>query len=56
MNEKAKRAQSIVGTSKGKPKDEFYPTPPDAVHALLSVWKPRYHHNLGMCLWKWGNF
>ena len=44
MEEGLKRARSIVGSSPGKPKDEFYPTPPDAVHALLSVWKPRYHH------------
>lgn len=34
-----KRAQSIVGTSEGRPVDDFYPTPPEATRALLSVEK-----------------
>ena len=32
-----KRAQSLVGTSPGRPKDDFYPSPPEAVEALLAV-------------------
>lgn len=32
-----KRAQSLVGTSEGRPENDFYPTPPEAVEALLSV-------------------
>lgn len=38
-NQKLKRAQSIVGTSKGRPENDFYPTPPEAVEALLAVEK-----------------
>lgn len=34
---KLKRAQSLVGTSPGRPDNDFYPTPPEAVEALLSV-------------------
>jgi hypothetical protein len=44
---KRKRAQSLVGTSDGRPKDDFYPTPPEATHALLDreefpgiTWEP----------------
>ena len=33
----AKSNRSIVGQSKGRPKDDFYPTPPSATLALLSV-------------------
>ena len=32
-----RRAQSIVGTSAGRPDDDFYPTPPAATAALLRV-------------------
>jgi hypothetical protein len=35
--EKLKRAQSLVGTSEGRPANDFYPTPPEAVEALLNV-------------------
>ena len=31
------KAQSIVGTSKGRPKNDFYPTPPIATEKLLNV-------------------
>lgn len=34
---KLKRAQSLVGSSAGRPADDYYPTPPEAVHALLGV-------------------
>jgi uncharacterized protein Usg len=44
---KLERAQSIVGTSKGRPADEFYPTPEYATQALLdkekfpeNIWEP----------------
>ncbi len=44
---KLKRAQSLVGTSAGRPDDDFYPTPPEATEALLAhetfegiVWEP----------------
>lgn len=44
---KTKRAQSIVGTSKGRPENDFYPTPPEATLALLArekftgtIWEP----------------
>lgn len=47
VDKKLKRAQSLVGTSDGRPKDDFYPTPPDATLALLAnesfpgvVWEP----------------
>lgn len=33
------RAQSISGTSKGRPAEDFYPTPPEATRALLAVEK-----------------
>lgn len=36
-DEKLKRAQSLVGSSNGRPDNDFYPTPPNAVEALLSV-------------------
>lgn len=32
-----RRAQSINGTSKGRPAEDFYPTPPEATEALLRV-------------------
>ena len=34
---KLKRAQSLVGSSEGRPDHDFYPTPPEAVNALLEV-------------------
>lgn len=41
------KAQSIVGTSPGRPEDDFYPTPPEMTQALLNnhkfdkaVWEP----------------
>lgn len=34
---KFKRAQSLVGSSAGRPDDDFYPTPPEAIGALLAV-------------------
>lgn len=37
MNEKTRRAMSIVGTSKGRPEDDFYVTPHRAVEDLLRV-------------------
>lgn len=37
IDPKLKRAQSLVGTSKGRPTDDFYPTPANAVTSLLSV-------------------
>jgi hypothetical protein len=47
MNEKLKRAQSLVGTSEGRPDLDFYPTPPWATRALLhhvpmagTCWEP----------------
>lgn len=47
VNLKLKRAQSLVGTSAGRPDGDFYPTPPEATHALLdreefsgSIWEP----------------
>lgn len=39
VNEKLKRAQSLVGTSEGRPEHDFYPTPPEATEALLAVEK-----------------
>lgn len=36
---KLKRAQSLVGTSVGRPEHDFYPTPPEATEALLRVEK-----------------
>lgn len=36
IDPKLKRAQSLVGTSAGRPDDDFYPTPPDATEALLA--------------------
>lgn len=46
-NPRTKRAQSIVGTSAGRPENDFYPTPPEATHALLdcenftgTIWEP----------------
>ncbi|MTJ82833.1 MAG: hypothetical protein F8N37_17740 [Telmatospirillum sp.] len=32
-----RRSQSIVGTSEGRPDDDFYPTPRSAIEALLRV-------------------
>jgi hypothetical protein len=47
IDAKLKRAQSLVGTSAGRPDDDFYPTPPEATEALLahetftgSIWEP----------------
>ncbi len=47
MDEKLKRAQSLVGTSAGRPENDFYPTPPEATLALLeretftgNIWEP----------------
>lgn len=44
---KLKRAQSLVGTSAGRPDHDFYPTPPEATEALLAresfpgvTWEP----------------
>ena len=37
--EKLKRAQSLVGTSAGRPDHDFYPTPRNAVEELLKVEK-----------------
>ncbi|RYD48954.1 MAG: hypothetical protein EOP83_25795 [Verrucomicrobiaceae bacterium] len=47
IDSKLRRAQSLVGSSAGRPKDDFYPTPPDATLALLAheefpgiIWEP----------------
>jgi hypothetical protein len=47
VNRNLKRAQSLVGTSAGRPENDFYPTPSDAVDALLKhekfegvIWEP----------------
>ena len=47
MDEKLKRAQSLVGTSAGRPENDYYPTPPEATLALLerekftgNIWEP----------------
>lgn len=47
IDPKLKRAQSLVGTSKGRPDHDFYPSPPSAVEALLrveqftgTIWEP----------------
>jgi len=47
MDEKLKRAQSLVGTSEGRPDNDFYPTPPEATRALFEmerfegdIWEP----------------
>ena len=47
IDPKLKRAQSIVGTSAGRPEGDFYPTPPEATLALLAkekfegpIWEP----------------
>lgn len=37
INPKAKRAMSIVGDSEGRPTDDYYCTPKNAVEALLKV-------------------
>jgi len=44
--DKLKRARSLVGTSEGRPDGDYYPTPSDAVQALLdrekftgSIWE-----------------
>jgi hypothetical protein len=46
-DQKRRRAQSLVGTSAGRPEGDFYPTPPEATHALLDretfsglIWEP----------------
>jgi hypothetical protein len=39
MDAKLKRAQSLVGTSDGRPSDDWYPTPVMATEALLRVEK-----------------
>lgn len=47
LSENAKRAQSLVGTSAGRPDNDFYVTPADATLALLQheafpgvIWEP----------------
>lgn len=47
MDEKLKRAQSLVGTSAGRPDNDYYKTPRNAVEALLKaetfigdIWEP----------------
>lgn len=47
LKRRTQRAQSIVGTSAGRPDNDFYPTPPEATRALLavedfsgSIWEP----------------
>lgn len=47
IDPKTKRAQSIVGTSAGRPEGDFYPTSPEATLALLqaekftgTIWEP----------------
>lgn len=47
MDEKLKRAQSLVGTSDGRPELDYYPTPPEGTLALLDresfnglIWEP----------------
>lgn len=47
MDKNLKRAQSLVGSSEGRPADDFYPTPPEATQALLDaekfdgvIWEP----------------
>jgi hypothetical protein len=37
VDPKLKRAQSLVGTSEGRPDHDFYRTPPEATEALLNV-------------------
>lgn len=46
-DKRRRRAQSLVGTSAGRPDDDFYRTPPEATHALLDrerfdgiIWEP----------------
>ena len=39
IDPKLKRAQSLVGTSEGRPEHDFYHTPPEATEALLKVEK-----------------
>jgi hypothetical protein len=39
IDKKLKRAQSLVGSSEGRPDFDFYPTPTTAVEALLNVEK-----------------
>lgn len=46
-SQKRKRAQSLVGTSGGRPADDWYPTSPEATRAILdqetftgSIWEP----------------
>lgn len=47
IDPKLKRAQSLVGSSEGRPDHDFYPSPPEAVEALLQaeqfsglIWEP----------------
>ena len=47
MDAALQRAQSLVGTSAGRPSDDFYPTPPECTIAILEretlsekVWEP----------------
>src|SRR5882724_1020796 len=37
IDKKLKRAQSLVGTSKGRPDNDYYKTPSNATEALLKV-------------------
>jgi hypothetical protein len=39
IDPKLKRAQSLVGTSEGRPEHDYYKTPPEATEALLRVEK-----------------
>jgi len=46
-DKRRRRAQSLVGSSAGRPDDDFYRTPPEATHALLDrerfdgiIWEP----------------
>ena len=47
LKDSVKQAQSIVGTSPGRPNDDFYPTPPEATKALLDIWK--FKNNIWEC-------
>ena len=47
MNQNVKQAQSIVGTSPGRPKTDFYPTPAYVTEALLE--KEKFPHFIWEC-------
>lgn len=47
IDDRRKRAMSLVGTSPNRPEFDYYPTPPEATHALLgaetftgTIWEP----------------